>query len=147
VPKGQKPVPIFGSVPAGNPNHNFSQAEDVEFMPDDDPDALYFGTFVDGDSMNDMFRDGDRIIFEERQPLPNQFVYAFKGGEETFKLLKKNSDGSWELWPLNDVYEPLSAEGWQIRGVLRRVVRRERGMPTLTLDFAQTYTAPRRFYK
>jgi SOS-response transcriptional repressor LexA len=132
-------VPIYSSIPASRPGRTFSQARDVEFVPDYEGDLPMWGVFVFGDSMEPEFLNGDIVIFEERQALPMQAVYAEKDGEETFKLLRPTKVG-FEFWPLNDAHEPFSAEGWTIRGVLRRRVRYLQGGLKNTLDYPYTYT-------
>ncbi|AIE83512.1 hypothetical protein OP10G_0144 [Fimbriimonas ginsengisoli Gsoil 348] len=57
------------------------------------------------------------MIFEDRMPMPGQAVLAIKDGEQTFKILKGDV-GRYELWPLNEDYDPFSASGFDIIGTL-----------------------------
>lgn len=139
VPTGMSPIPIYSSVPASRPGRTFSDAADVEFMPDWDLDVPHWGTFVSGSSMEDEFENGDIVIFEERQPLPMQAVYAQKDGEETFKILRPRAEG-FELWPLNPDHSSFSAEGWEVRGVVIRRIRYRSGGRKSTEDYPPTYT-------
>jgi len=122
VPKGMVPVPIYGSVPAGTPGQSFSDAIDVEFMPEMNGGFERWGRWVVGDSMTEEFRNGDIVIFEGRRAFNNQAVYAIKDGDECFKIYRETPEGA-VLAPLNDCYEPFSAEGWDILGVICERIR------------------------
>lgn len=122
VPTGMSPVPIYGSVPAGVVGRSFSDAQDVEFMPEWNDDVVRWGRYVVGASMEEEFLDGDIVIFEQCEPLPNQAVYAVKDGDDCFKILKPKH-GGYEFAPLNRAFEPFSAEGWVVMG---RIVQRIR---------------------
>lgn len=148
IPQGMVPVPVFSSVPASMPSRTFSQASDVEFVPDYDSDLPMWGAYVSGDSMDggrefddeERFYNGDVVLFEERQPLPYQAVFAEKDGEETFKILVPSEGEAFELWPLNEIYEPLSALDWTIRGVIRRRVRYGRSGSRNIQEFSPSHT-------
>ena len=123
VPVGQKPVPVYGGVPAGQPGRSFSDAADVEFVNLSSTGALW-GKVVEGGSMEGEFQPRDVVIFEEIAPMPNQIVYATKDGDDAFKLLREDKDGSGWLVPLNsDGYEKFPASDWQMHGVVRARIR------------------------
>ena len=126
-------VPLLSSVQAGNfkelVNNHSQMAIDAEQVPTAVPVRQYtFALRVEGDSMEPDFKEGMVIIVEpELEPLPNDFVIAKNGSEEsTFKQLVK--DGSdWYLKPLNDRYpmKTFTAD-MRIVGVVRAVERRFR---------------------
>lgn len=126
-------VPLLSSVQAGNfkelVNNHSQMASDAEQVPTAVPVRQYtFALRVEGDSMEPDFKEGMVIIVEpELEPLPNDFVIAKNGSEEsTFKQLVK--DGSdWYLKPLNDRYpmKTFTAD-MRIVGVVRAVERRFR---------------------
>ena len=126
-------VPLLSSVQAGSfkefvDNYACNPAE-AESISTAVPVRQYtFALRVEGDSMEPDFKAGMIIIIEpELDPLPNDFVVAKNGSEETtFKQLVK--DGSdWYLKPLNERYPMrlLTAE-MRIMGVVRAVERRFR---------------------
>lgn len=132
---GFKIVPIYGSVPAGNPACSYSDAIDVIEMPEWGGDFNRWGRVIIGNSMEPEFLDGDVAIFEDRSantgPDFGHGVHArnVAENEDTFKVLRKHKDGSSELWPLNPDYDAFSAEGWEILGVcIRRIRVGERGI-------------------
>jgi SOS-response transcriptional repressor LexA len=120
-------VPVYGSVPAGNPAGCYSQAIQTIDMAEWGNDFDRWGRVVLGNSMNPEFEDGDIVIFESRSAQSGRdyghAVYATREGEDTFKVLREGDDGKLELWPANDAYEPFSAEGWHIWGVAIRRIR------------------------
>ena len=102
-------IPIYGSIPAGLPGKNFSDASDVEFMPQWAVEFDRWGRVVKGDSMHPEFEDGDIAILENRRPLPNQIVHAIKDGDDTFKVLRPGPGNSGTFVPLNsDGHFPLA---------------------------------------
>jgi SOS-response transcriptional repressor LexA len=133
IPQGSQAIPIYGTVPAGTPGRDFSDAVDVEFMTDWSGPFTRWGCVVSGNSMAPDFLEGDRVIFENRQPNSGQGVYAVRDQEEaTFKILRENH-GQAELHALNPDYAPTPIEGsdWEVRGV---IVRRIRYNPDGTCD-------------
>ncbi|CUA97816.1 hypothetical protein GL58_18675 [Comamonas testosteroni] len=126
-------VPLLSSVQAGNPKelvNNYSpMASDAEQIPTAVPVRQYtFALRVEGDSMEPDFKEGMVIIVEpDLEPLPNDFVIAKNGSEEsTFKQLVKDG-ADWYLKPLNERY-PMKTftSDMKIVGVVRAVERRFR---------------------
>lgn len=126
-------VPLLSSVQAGNfkefvDNYSY-QTSEAESIPTAVPVRQFtFALRVEGDSMEPDFKSGMVIIVEpELDPLPNDFVVARNGSDETtFKQLVKDG-ADWYLKPLNDRYpmKPLTSEV-RIVGVVRAVERRFR---------------------
>lgn len=119
-------VPVFGSVPAGKPSIGMSDAIEFIEMPDWGSDFERWGRVISGDSMLDEFEPGDIVVFEDRYAEDNRGVYAWKEGEDTFKVLR-TIRGEKQLWPTNSEYDPFSAEGWNIYGIAIERYRRQSG--------------------
>lgn len=129
VRSGLRPVPVYGSVPAGQPGLNVSDAIEFVELPDWGGNFVRWGRVITGTSMEDEFLEGDVAIFEDRRPESGNGVHAFKEGEDTFKIYRTTREGA-ELWPINlEEHEPMSAEGWDVKGVcIRRIRHGERGI-------------------
>ena len=129
---GYRIIPIFGSVPAGNPATNFSDAIDYIEAPEWGSEFERWGRTVTGDSMSDpnepgeAFEPGDIAIFENRRASENQGVHATRDGEDAFKILRRIK-GRLEFWPINPAYPTFSAEDWNIMGVCVQRVRYGKG--------------------
>lgn len=126
-------VPLLSSVQAGNFKEfvdNFScHPSEAEAIATAVPVHQYtFALRVEGDSMEPDFKAGMIIIIEpELDPLPNDYIVAKNGSEETtFKQLVKDG-GDWFLKPLNERYPMrLLTPEMRIMGVVRAVERRFR---------------------
>lgn len=115
VPHGVRRFPVISAIQAGHlkeitdpygPGDGF----DVEFG-DDDASPWAFFLQIEGDSMLDEFKPGDRVqIDPEVAPRPGDFVAAKNSKQEaTFKKYRvrgidANGDEVFELVPLNDNY-------------------------------------------
>jgi hypothetical protein len=117
-------VPIYGALAAGAPGYTMSDVIETELMPEWAGDFERWGRIITGASMEDEFEDGDIAIFENRRAEDGHGVHAFAEGEETFKIYRDMGDGSSELWPTNPAYLPFSAQGYEIRGVCIRRIRK-----------------------
>jgi repressor LexA len=124
-------LPMFGSIPAGPPQH--FQAGEAESTPVFDEEVLGFrprqGCFVlkvRGDSMRDAgILNGDSVVIEPNpSPHAGQIVAALIDGECTLKRLVKVRD-NWFLKAENPAYPELHPRAdLVIQGVVRTVVRR-----------------------
>lgn len=125
-------VPLISGIQAGMFKEfvdNFHPGDGgEELVPTSVPIKQHtFALRVENDSMEPLFTAGMVLIVEpEMDPMPNDYVIAKNGEEETtFKQLIK--DGSeWFLKPLNPRYPIKSMEGAKVIGVVRAVERRFR---------------------
>lgn len=132
APTGYRNVPIFGSIPAGNPMANLSDAIDWIVMPEWTGPFERWGRVVTGDSMEDpdnperSFNPGDIAIFEDRRAVHNNAIHANTDGKDTFKILQDDGDGvGGQLVPMNPNYERVDAAGWTILGVCIQRIRQD----------------------
>lgn len=118
---GVHKVPVLTYVQAGcfHPCEDRGVGEGVyEYITADlDASSNAFAVWVQGNSMEPDFNDGDLIIVDpDLVPMPGDFVVAKNGSEEaTFKKYRPRGykeDGTevFELVPLNEDYPKLSSE-------------------------------------
>ncbi|HWD39783.1 MAG TPA: XRE family transcriptional regulator [Fimbriimonas sp.] len=141
---GFRNVPVYGSVPAGPPSTSFSDAVEIIEMPEWGGDFDRWGRVITGESMMDEFLPRDVVIFESRGIDPNMGVYAWKDGEDTFKIYTHGPKGA-ELRPTNPDFESFSAEGWEIFGVAIMRYRQNEfgGRDSRPYPYGYTYHFPR----
>lgn len=111
-------VPVLGTVPAGVPVEavqdilDYEELSAKEFNPNDE----YFALKVQGDSMYPKYLEGDIVIFRVQgdfNSMDDCLVYI-NGYDATLKTVKKNSDGSITLQPINPNYAPQTFTAEQI---------------------------------
>ncbi len=125
---GQRMVPIYGAITAGQPSYSIADAIEYIEMPEWGSSFERWGRIITGESMAPEFEEGDIAIFENRRYEIGHGVHAFHDGEDTFKVVRQ-IDGKYELWPINPEYQPIEAENWKVKGVcIRRIRRQERGI-------------------
>lgn len=125
---GHRMVPIYGAITAGQPSYSIADALDYIEMPEWGGSFERWGRVITGESMSPEFEEGDIAIFENRRYEIGHGVHAFHAGEDTFKVVRQ-IDGKFELWPINAEYQPIDADGWKVKGVcIRRIRRQERGI-------------------
>ncbi|EPB8167448.1 S24 family peptidase [Clostridium perfringens] len=81
-------IPILGVVAAGNPSYACENILDNIYLPKGNFSSsfTYFGLKVKGDSMNELFEDGEVIIIRKTSLVHNDdIVIAFVGDEATCK--------------------------------------------------------------
>lgn len=81
-------IPILGVVAAGNPSYACENILDNIYLPKGNFSSAftYFGLKVKGDSMNELFEDGEVIIVRKTSLVHNDdIVIAFVGDEATCK--------------------------------------------------------------
>lgn len=126
APLGSTPVPLITRIQAGN----LTEVVDP-FQPGDGYDILYTdvpvsrGTFaleIEGESMEPIFQEGDRVIIDpEVCPRPGDYVAAHNGSQEaTFKKYRPRGTDErgniiFELVPLNDDYATLRSDKEPLR--------------------------------
>lgn len=136
---GQRMVPIYGAITAGQPSYSIADAIDYIEMPEWGGSFERWGRVITGESMAPEFEEGDIAIFENRRYEIGHGVHAFRDGEDTFKVVRQ-IDGKFELWPVNPEYQSFSAEGWKVKGVcIRRIRKQERGIVD-TRDYPYGFT-------
>jgi repressor LexA len=128
---GLHPLPLYGSIPAGPPQH--LQATEAEGNPVFDETVLGFrpkeGCFVlkvRGDSMKDAgILNGDSVVIEPNpSPRAGQIVAALIDGESTLKRLVRLRN-NWFLKAENAAYPELHPRAdLVIQGVVRTVIRK-----------------------
>lgn len=121
-------VPIYGAITAGLPASNYSDVLEWHEMPEWGGDFERWGRVIEGDSMTPEFEEDDVAIFENRQWRSGDGVHAFKDGEDVFKIAWKEGDRVL-LRPTNREHPDIDAEGWQIKGVcIRRLRKFDKGV-------------------
>lgn len=101
-------VPIYGTVPAGVP---IDAVEDIKGTVKISKDWIrgdkeFMGLEIQGDSMYPMFIEGDTVIIEKTPEFNSgdiAVVYV-NGYEATVKKIKRNTDGTVTLIPINPMY-------------------------------------------
>lgn len=81
-------IPILGIVAAGNPSYACENILDNIYLPKGNFSSAftYFGLKIKGDSMNELFEDGEIIIVRKTSLVHNDdIVIAFVGDEATCK--------------------------------------------------------------
>lgn len=121
-------VPLFGSIPAGNPQDLTDYVEG--YIPFD---ASFLGKHGDiyaltvrGESMIDAgIFEGDIVIAERTQAFPGEVVVGLVDGENTLKRLMKNESGVMYLKAENAKYPDIHAlHELEIQGVVRYLIRK-----------------------
>lgn len=134
-PDNVVPVPVFGSIAAGEPLHipgagvSRSEADEVvdlpTFLTGGNPDI--FAVRVKGESMIDaLVADGDLVLLEPAVDARNgEMVAAELNGEEVTLKHFFMQNGSVTLQPANSTMDPfvVPAENVQVRGRVVGVVR------------------------
>lgn len=122
-------VPIYGTIPAGLPADNPTEAEETFYV---DPAAFHlrstrglFALHVRGDSMTGaQIADGDVAILKDISPEPGQIVAALIDGQSTLKRLVREGRRTF-LRAENPAYRDLiPTENLTIQGVLVGVIGR-----------------------
>lgn len=134
-PKDYLTIKVFGTIPAGLPNHMWDEPIGEEDIPKDwkRGGKEYFGLKVSGDSMYPEYMDGDVVICRKQSTCESgqDCVVRVNGDEATFKKVVKQ-DGIIVLQPINPAYKPRFFTGRdddpeiEILGVvieLRRTIR------------------------
>lgn len=122
-------VPIFGTIPAGNPQ---DMQEFVEGYLPFDMSVLGQGTHevfaltVRGESMIDAgIFEGDQVVVEKAQAFPGDIVVALVDGENTLKRLMKSKTGELYLQAENAQYPDIHPlHELQTQGVVRYLIRK-----------------------
>lgn len=98
-------VPVFENIPAGIPMDMIEDFTEYEDVLVENTDKKYFAIRIKGNSMSDIYHDGDVVIMEKVEDCPNNSdcVVAI-GSEVTFKRIKKTFNGIM-LIPLNSDYQ------------------------------------------
>jgi len=103
-------VPVFGTVPAGIPFEAIEEILDYEEIPREMTAGgkEYFGLRVQGDSMEDDYKDGDTIlVLRQNDCESGQIAVVYVNGfDATLKRVVKMED-SIILQPLNPAYDPV----------------------------------------
>lgn len=130
---GYRFVPVKGNIAAGSPATSYADVDWIE-IKDWGGDLERWGRIIDGFSMAsldnspDDLQPGDIAVFEDRRPEFGHIVHAFDDGSDTVKALR-NVRGGTELWPINPSYDPITGDGWHIKGVVvMRIRKREQGI-------------------
>jgi repressor LexA len=99
------PVPIFGTIPAGNPKEEESGVIDWIKMPKSIASQVDYALKVKGVSMIEAGITEDDLVFVKFQNYADDgnIVVAKKGNEYTIKRLKKTASESW-LEPANHLF-------------------------------------------
>lgn len=122
-------VPLFGSIPAGNPQ---DLTEHIEGYIPFDTNTLgknlkeVYALTVRGESMIDAgIFEGDQVIIERTQAFPGDIVVGLVDGENTLKRLMKEKTGVMYLKAENAQYpdiHPMNA--LEVQGVVRYLIRK-----------------------
>ncbi|GAB63067.1 MAG: hypothetical protein DWB56_06895 [Candidatus Jettenia sp.] len=128
--KKSRPIPVISWVKAGGWTETCEtfRPEDAEsWIQSDVSGECIFALRVKGDSMEDLFYDGDIIIVNPHiQPEIGDFVIVKNHQEEcTFKQLKKYGD-KYVLRPLNEKYQEMEVKKDEFRIVGVVVEKRRR---------------------
>ncbi len=124
-------IPVYGPIAAGK--NSYAPTDVIEhILLAVKPGVEAWGRFVVGDSMEPEFEEGDIAVFQEMPYDNGHGVHAFGQGEEQFKIYRKISGASAELWPTNPDREPFSAKDFQVRGVCVKRVRYGAGRVSAT---------------
>lgn len=124
-------------MPAGIPIEAIEDVVDWEDIPEEmvRGNKEYFGLKVSGDSMYPKYLDGDTVIVLKQPTCESgdDCIVYVNGYDATLKTVKRNSNGSLTLQPINPQYAPrtfstdeISALPVSIAGVvveLRRKIR------------------------
>ncbi len=118
------PVPIIGSVAAGNPILAEENIEDHLILSPDLAEEGCFFLRVRGDSMiNAGIFSGDLVLVRPQKEAPNgSIVVAMIDGEATVKRLDRQRDHI-RLLPENPDYEPIVTREAELIGSVRAVLR------------------------
>ncbi len=137
--QGVRFVPVKGAITAGMPATSEADVEWLE-IKDWGGDMERWGRVIEGFSMTsehptpDDLQPGDIAIFEDRRAELGHVVHAFSEGTDVVKAIRR-MENRVELWPINPGYEPFSADGWRIKGVVvMRIRKREFGIVE-TVDY------------
>ena len=122
-----RPVPLVGTVSAGQPIEMYEEAEELD-LPASWVSKNTFALRVRGDSMiEDHIQDGDIIVVEQRTYADNgeTVVARINGERATLKKLYIEKDHI-RLQPANPEMEPMifRHEDVEVLGIVKVVVRR-----------------------
>lgn len=117
-------IPLVGNVAAGTPILAEQNIEEHIALSGDLAQEGWFFLKIRGDSMiNVGILDGDMVLVRPQPAADNgQIVVAMVEGEATCKRLARRN-GTVELLPENDAYEPIVAPDAQIVGLVKGVFR------------------------
>jgi SOS-response transcriptional repressor LexA len=130
VVASSRAIPIINKVAAGYPRHftdlDYPPAVADEYVRCPDiHDGQAFATYVDGDSMEPQYHDGDIVVFspnELAQQGDDCFVRFADDGDTTFKRYYLDGDAI-RLQPLNPSYAPKSYPRESINGLWPAIMR------------------------
>ena len=124
------PIPLFGSIPAGNPDERWEGNEGSVLVSSNclgyKPRNTTYGLRVTGDSMDGKhILDGDIVIVEYGiEPKSGDVVAALIDQESTLKTFVRDKGKSW-LQAENPAYPNLiPVDELVVQGVARAVIRR-----------------------
>ncbi|HUG39889.1 MAG TPA: transcriptional repressor LexA [Longimicrobiales bacterium] len=123
------PLPLYGSVAAGQPIEAMDEQETVAVPEDMLGRGEHYVLRVTGDSMIDeQIRDGDYLVVRHRETAENgEMVVALVDQEAaTVKKFYREKDGRIRLQPANPTMTPLifGAERVRVQGIVMGVMRR-----------------------
>lgn len=131
-------IPVLRTITAGEPWESFADVE-YEEIADWGPGFERWGRIIEGDSMRPVFLPEDCAVFENRRAENGHVVHAFSKGRDTIKAYRTISGQPW-LCPFNEDYEPIPADGWQIKGVVVARIRYGKFRIRTQTDFPQGMT-------
>ena len=123
------PVPLYGSVAAGEPIEAIDEQETVSVPEDMLGRGEHYVLRVNGDSMIDeQIRDGDYLVVRHRETAENGEMVVALVDEEgaTVKKFYREKDGKVRLQPANPTMMPMvfGAERVRVQGIVMGVMRR-----------------------
>ena len=129
VKAGAIPVPLYGSVAAGEPIEAIDERETVSVPEDMLGRGEHYVLRVSGNSMIDeQIRDGDYLVVRHRETAENGDMVVALVDEEgaTVKKFYREKDGQVRLQPANPTMQPMffGAERVRVQGIVMGVMRR-----------------------
>ena len=123
------PVPLYGTVAAGEPIEAVDERETVSVPEDMLGRGEHYVLRVSGNSMIDeQIRDGDYLVVRHRETAENGEMVVALVDEEgaTVKKFYREKDGKIRLQPANPTMQPMffGADRVRVQGIVMGVMRR-----------------------